>query len=1120
MRISKITYLMLLVGILYPFVHVFSATQNIRYQFTNYSIDDGLSHNFIMSINQDKEGFMWFGGLNGIDRFDGRTFKHYSRSFSDSSAIIGDFVNFIHEDSFGINWIGTGMGGLHLFNKKTETFKLITDKDEAGNPMRFDAISIAENSDGELWIGTENGLKKLNRETDTYTTWHNEPENTNSLICNVIRKLYFDSQNNLWIGTKKGLDIYNPVLNTFKHINLPSDRITDLDVIEIFEGDNGIMWIGTFSNGLIRYDTKNANVDVILMDSNDDYSNTVRKIVKDIDGNLWIGGRNGIFIYNPKNGALNHFSQDDSFSNGIPHNSVLEIYKDKIGDIWLGTRYGVSHWSREKQVFNYYHSNKLDKRCLNSASVFNFFENGDDLLIATESGGINILHNDNTFSYITSPQFDTNNIKSICADKSGNFWVGTFMGGLNIFDNQFKRVKCYLNPGKIDEPNSLPDDRVNVVFRDNSDEMWLGTGTGIVRYNSDFDCFDRFDSITNRQINWIQQDSKSNIWFATSDTIFIYNTFDNKLLKIYPTEVVTRCMFEDRNNQFWITTVGKGIARCDITNNTLTYIDEKDGLSSNLTIGIVEDNSGYLWISTSNGLNRFSPITKEIDIYYKNDGTHISQYNYNSFLKLKSGEIVFGGNNGFVKFDPQKIIKNSIEPNIVITDFLLFGESVDIQNKQNTILKKSIVYTDTIVLKHTQNFFTIYFSALDYLNPIRNRYKYKLDGVDDNWVDAKQNSSVSYTKMSPGVYRFNVVGSNGDVWNNSGRSIVILIKPPFYKTLLFIVTTILLIIVVVLYWIISKSARNARHKMVLQMLVEEKTISLERSKQEIFLQKEEIQEQNNQLLDLHKKISEQNVKLENYTNELELKVRERTSELEAAKERAEQSDLLKSIFLANMSHEIRTPMNGILGFTDLLKDTGISFSEANMYIDIIEKSGQRMLNIINDLVDLSKIESNQIDIFDEAFYIDNLITELYNFFTIEAKKKNLDLELFVPSNSNNIKVVSDKTRLTQVISNLIANAIKFTHTGFVRVDCSFKNNKVIIVVSDSGVGIPSDQIEKIFDRFIQGDSSITKRFEGAGLGLYISRQLINLLGGSIDVTSKEGEGSRFEVVVPIVRNTV
>ncbi len=1095
----------------------FTQTQsNIpMYQFTNYSVDNGLSHNFIISIFQDSDGFMWFGSLNGLDRFDGNHFKHFERNEKDSSAIIGDFVNFIYKDSYGITWIGTENGGLQIFNKEKENFKLIYEQDSSHLKRKFFANSITEDKNGNLWIGTFSGLKRFIRSSESYETFVHCKDDPNSLCNNNVLKVYCDSKNRIWIGTKKGLDILSTDRKTFQHVRLNGNRSTDFEVIEFLEDKNGIMWIGTFSNGLIKYNTQNNTYNVILLDPHDDYSNTVRKILKNDDGNLWIGGRNGLFIYNPSNDKIYHYTHDESFPLSIPHNSIFDMCKDKSGNIWFGTRYGVSQWKKQNQVFQYYHAETNNNNCLNSSSVFNFLESDSSIYIATESGGINILDAQNKFTYLKTPILNTNNIKCICKADNGDLWIGTFMGGINVYNPKRKTIKYYLKNQKLNTKNTICDDRINVIVKDYKNNMWVGTGSGLARYNKSKDNFIHYPQFTTRQINWIKE-LDNTIWFGTADTLFHVKITNDSLLLAKEMNVVTRTIYKDKNNLYWISSVGNGIIKYNEKDSSMINITTQNGLSSNLTFGIQEDADGNLWISTSNGLNRYDPATKKITIYYKEDGTQINQYNYNSFTKLKSGELLFGGNNGFIRFNPENLKHQHHKSKIQITDFALFGERLSLNNDSLSILKKSISYTDSIILNHNQNFFTIYFSLLNFKYYKRNKYKYKLIGIDKQWVEAKDLNHATYTNINPGTYLFKVQGSDGTKWNKEEEQIYVIIKPPFYKTTFFKALSIILCISLILLIIRWKSISNIRKSRKLQYLVDEKTQHLEKSRKEILEQNTEIEKQNNQLLKLSNQVQNQNKKLELQAIHLENMVKIRTSELESAKLKAEESDHLKSVFLANMSHEIRTPMNGILGFTDLLKDPEITGQELINFVDIIEESGKRMLNIINDLIDISKIESNQIDLQYEETNALEVLDYLHLFFKYEINNKNIDFIKYTVPENQTVIYKTDKTKLIQIISNLINNAIKYTNKGFIKIGFKIEENYIEWFVSDSGIGIKKSLHSKIFDRFIQGDTTFTKKYQGAGLGLYICKQYVDIMKGQIILNSELNKGTTFSIRFPLI----
>ena len=254
-----------------------------------------------------------------------------------------------------------------------------------------------------------------------------------------------------------------------------------------------------------------------------------------------------------------------------------------------------------------------------------------------------------------------------------------------------------------------------------------------------------------------------------------------------------------------------------------------------------------------------------------------------------------------------------------------------------------------------------------------------------------------------------------------------------------------------------------------------------------------------------------------YQNDLKEK---RAAELIISIEHAEQSDRLKSAFLSNMSHEIRTPMNGIIGFTNLLDDPELSKLEQKEYINIINKSGERLMTTINDLIDISKIEAGQMNILETEISINKMFDELFGFFSSQAANKGLLLTSLPLSTNNDIVIFSDNNKLHGILSNLIKNALIYTDKGSISFGYSHKNNFIEFYVKDTGIGVPKNRQKAIFNRFEQADIGDARAFQGSGLGLAISKAYVEMLGGKIWLKSEEGKGSEFMFTIPYKKKVI
>lgn len=1085
-----------------------------HYHFKNISTEDGLSHNFVSAIYQDKEGFMWFGSLAGIDRYDGLYMKQFPRNENSPKAIKGDLVSFFYEDkTIGGFWFGTEKGGLHLYDKKNQTFTHFP------NPLsrqsqKYSAYDLSETPQGTFLLGTDIGLLCFDPRTRNFVN-----QGTNNSLAELTGETVFSviicKNGHTWAGTSNGLFRKVRGGNSFVYVDIPWKFPANKEVTDIVETPMGDLLIGTFANGLLRLDPKNLTCKILLPDQHKPFSFTTRQLTPDNEGNYWIATRNGIYIYYTQSEMFKNIANTPGINTSLAHNSVLACFKDRNGDFWLGTRLGVSYWATQKKAFKYFPAALNIDECLNSPSVFAFLPYKNQLWIGTESGGVNIMDTATyRFSYLsetTSPpkQLTSNNIKALAVDDLQHIWIGTFMGGLNVYSPSEGTIKHFEKHTNHKEKKSLPDNRVNCMIYDHLSQLWIGTNGGLTRYNPKQNTFDDFYThLSTRPIIWLYQDLSKHLWAATADTIFRVDAKSGLLQRTIPTDVVTRTLLQDKKGNYWVTTVGKGLARIDTVKWDFSYIDMSWGLSSNLTFGILEDDEGDLWISTANGLNRYSPTNQRVTIYSKNDGPQIDQYNYNSFLRLPNGNMLFGGLNGFVLFNPAMVKSNPYAPLVAFTDFR-YRQGTQRGARTQTPLAYDINYCDTVKLKYNQNFFTIRFAALDYSNPPRNQLMYKMDGIDQEWVMANDRRAANYTQMPAGTYRFRLKGSNNNgVWNENEKQVVIIITPPIWLTWWFksaMVITAIILIILVYRW---KTKAEHRIKKILHQMVDEKTRDLEQSTQEI-------QQKNLILTELTEKVNQQNKLLAKQAEELEKKVAERTHQLEQAKSKAEESDRLKTAFLANMSHEIRTPLNGILGFADLLKDEEITRDEHLSFVTTIEQSGQRMLHIINDLIDISKIEANQMALRHSEIDIHELLGELHTFFTPEAHKKRLRFEWIRPIPAHPLRITTDRDKLAQVLTNLLNNAIKYTHQGQVEIICIPNHTHVTFVVSDTGIGIPERIQPQLFQRFVQGDSSMSKRYEGAGLGLYITKNLVEMMSGRIWFESASGAGSRFYVEMPL-----
>jgi len=532
-------------------------------------------------------------------------------------------------------------------------------------------------------------------------------------------------------------------------------------------------------------------------------------------------------------------------------------------------------------------------------------------------------------------------------------------------------------------------------------------------------------------------------------------------------------------------------------------------LPDNTIQGILEDDHGNLWISTNKGLVKYLngssfPAFPVVFAYSAADGLSGDEFKKRSAFKNSQGVMYFGSSKGLTYFHPDSIKQNRIPPRVIFGNFTVLNPR-SAENSKYEHIGSNIRYIHSIDLLFKHADFEISFAALNYLNPQNNIFQYKLEGYDDEWIESDHSQSARYTNLNIGKYTFMVRASNNDgIWCNEPEVLQIIIHPPWWRTKLFKIIAVLfsLLLMVAFYWLRFRILR--RQKAALESTVLKRT--------------QELTDINILLEQKQEEITNQLDELSRYKNHLEALVEERTSDLMAAKEKAEESDQLKTSFLQNMSHEIRTPLNAIMGFSDLLTDTLDDNEKIVKYSGIIKEKGSDLLNIINEILDISKIESGSLQLYNEDFKLSTLLMEIELFYGEYQKK--LKKELIQFSVTNNCthaidEIYCDKGKLKQVITNLIGNAFKFTNKGSIELGCSLTEDHTLkFYVADTGSGIPKDKYDVVFERFRQIDEM--HFHEGAGLGLSICEGIVHLLGGNIWLTSEVGKGTTFFFTVPLI----
>lgn len=843
MKQKLIIYIFLIAGLCFTGKNV--AQED--YRFSHVRIEEGLSQSSIHCILQDKIGFLWFGTANGLNRYDGYSFKIFSNDPSDSTSISDNGILSLYEDTKGFIWIGTAEGTLNRYDRRSGIFKryniisgLTVENDAQENfydyPLPFSRnndrsiTSIAEDKNGNIWIGTwGRGLIKLNPVNNKTEHFHYQKAKSNSFHSNRIKTILVDVKGNIWIGTLgSGLFRFNAnaseLTNYIADQNNPSS-ISSNSIIALANDSFGNLWIGTYGDGLNMLSAQDQTISsdkakFFRYRSNLKLQNSlthdiITALFQDNEGRLWIGSLGGgLDQMDFRTGRFLNFKNDPDDESSISKNEIMSILQDRSGNLWVGTHLGrgINKLEHKTEKFGHITKNTFRRAGLNDDVVWSICaDNESHVWIGTFKGGLNLWDRRNRkFSYFKtqSGSLSDNHIRTIKDDRKGNLLIGTYSGGLNIFNKKTKSARVYKNiPG---DKTSLGANQVQSILIDKEGNYWIGTfGGGLNKVSKDnvikgnikfeqytFNANDPF-SISDNRVYTIYEDSEGFLWIGTfggglnkldktTGHFISYKNLPGDRTSLSDNRVMA--IHEDGSKNLWIGTYGGGLNLFDEKKETFQRFNDKSRLKSSVVYGILEDNFKQLWMSTDNGLFKLDLPTKQFTQYDQNDGLQNLEFSGGAYYKSERGEMFFGGITGFNYFYPDSVIDNTYVPPVAISSIRIFDEPMREER-------------DTITLSYTQNFFSFEFAALDYTNSSDNQYAFMLEGFDKQWrfVDSRRRIA-NYTNLSPGEYVFSVIGSNNDgVWNYEGKNVYIIILPPFWKRWWFIMLTISLTVVIIYY---------------------------------------------------------------------------------------------------------------------------------------------------------------------------------------------------------------------------------------------------------------------------------------------------------------------------------
>ncbi len=1064
--------------------------------FEHLGTKEGLSQNDVNCIYQDKQGFMWFGTHDGLNKYDGYNFTTYHPKSNDSTSISSNLIFALTGDKKGNLWIGTSGHGLNYFDRKTETFTHYLHDPTDSNSINNNYISdLLIDSKNRLWVITGEGLnvaqlnddskslsfEKLKIESRLPTCIYKDKEetvwvgttqglykiknnnNTPSLeYCNLryntIKDINETKHGDLVIATNLHLNVYNSKSNTYKQ-SLVSQNLNN-NYIDNLLVDDDVIWAGT-AGGLYKFKINEPNQPVEYIDKfqyqpqeNGSISkNIINALYKDKTGIIWIGTNGGgINKLDPQRKPFINVKNSLS-PESLSYDKIRSIFEDSNGALWIGTEGGTLNMLPKKQDPNIFLGFEKFNSAKRTFAITEINKSGRKILLV---GGqitptlyqLDITDPDNIFkASILDVKTIITSVFSILEDSNKNLWIGTYQEGVHRW---------------------LYDENTNTYKKD------------ILKYNER----DNF-SISNNIIRNIIEDKKGNIWFATGDGLCLLESneviAENPKFKIFkhdPNDENSIShnyileLFENSNNELWIGTFGGGINKylspTDSTSYKFLKYKESDGLPNNVIKGILEDNNGKLWISTNKGLSKFDPKNQTFKNYDASDGLQNNEFQELARLKRKNGQLIFGGTNGFNVFNPEDIKDNPIEAETIITGISISNKKIKVGDKLHgrILLKEPINQTKHLELKYSENSCSFEFAALHYSIPEKNNYMYMLEGFDKDWIHTNSKKRfATYTNLPPDTYTLKVKASNNDnIWDSTPATVKITIAPPYYLTnLAFLCYALLLIGLLLLYRRFTIIKTSKKHAFELDALEKEKSEELQRTKLEFF---------------------------------------------------------------TNITHEFTTPLTLIKGPLKYLQKQGdkINNDTRQEQYKLMQKNTDYLMRLIAQLLDFRKINQGKMRLVMRKSDVVNFIKEVSEPFQFMANKQNISFN--INTSKKKIETWFDHDAVEKITNNLLSNAFKFTpKNGSITIDIStlkddLNNNEkpinlVKIQVKDTGLGMDQETLQNVFKRFFSEKNKKKKDAKGMGIGLAFTRDLTQLHRGSIDVNSTPNSGTTFTIKLPM-----
>ncbi|MDD4516753.1 hybrid sensor histidine kinase/response regulator transcription factor [Massilibacteroides sp.] len=1075
--IRQYLILLLLVSIINP---VLRASRTDDYKFNRIDVETGLTNSEVLCIFKDRSGFMWFGTPSGLNRYDGYEVVSYKQDLSTKEELSSNNdIWQIQEDINGRLWLNTRLG-YTVYDPAQECFidsPSTLFKQYAGTE---DFWSVYIDEGKNFWFVTWDDIRLYDSRTGNLKIF--EQGLSDGLSRGLIAAIK-QGKNRYWFLLDNGMlecmdaQTHKVISRDSTILKLSENAIKDQRDMNLFIDSSGDVWVyGVGSHlGVAYYNTSRSTWQVYSTFASPSYrltSDIIMAIQEDNKGNIWIGtDHGGVNLINKKTGKISYILNDENDPLSLAQNTIKSLYKDDTGIMWLGTyKKGVCYYHESIYKFkSFISSSQIPYKDINC-----FHETADgNIWIGTNGGGL--LFFDRKKGKYTLYKHDPekadspsgNVIVSIEEDQAGRLWIGYYLDGLDCFDgNTFTNYNY-----SPEDPDGLTDNNAWVLKCDKNGDMWIGTlrgGVFVLNVNTG-KILKHFE--TNGSVYSLVERRSGGMFIGAQSGLYLYNPEKDKL-ELYEQEIFTEVqlsrndinnMCEDSRGLLWIGTRNGLFVYNPYTREVLSYTED-NGLSADLVQSILEDSDSNMWIATNRGLTCIKVTTNvntpgyffKLTNYDSSEGLQGEQFNYNAAYMTSKSELIFGGTSGFNLFIPSQINYNNNSPKVVITDFQIYNKSIKPNKKYHgrILLKNSISVTDKIKLEYSDNYISLTFAALDYCMPNKSRYYYKLEGFNNEWLEADRNSrKATYTNLSPGTYLFNLKAVNNDgIESIDPIKLKIVVSPPFWNTIGAWSLYLLLLIALILWY---------RKRMTIKA---EKKLAYAQEKLKV-------------------------------DQQLEM-------------------DEMKLRFFTNISHEFRTPLTLILTPLEELqkkeKDT-----EKKGLLDVIDRNARGLLRLVNQLLDFRKLDNNAHKLQKSHGDVIQFLKEQATLFNEAMRKKQISFTC--NSEVSSLLMWFDADKLGKIMVNLLSNAYKFTpEGGHVSINIEIKDDETLVVtVSDDGIGIPETDLEKIFERFYQVTSKEDINNQGSGIGLHIVKEYVELHGGKVQAKRLQDKGSCFEFILPI-----